>query len=82
MDSIFDLLVALDTSKSTGYDEIAAKMLKCTAESITPSLTKLFDLSMSTGAFLSEWKIGRIVPIPKRNNCCLLDLSQFHFYPL
>ena len=67
-DSIFDLLVALDTSKSTGHDEITAKMFKCTAESITPSLTKLFNFSISTGVFPSEWKIGRIVPIPKGNN--------------
>ena len=73
-DSIFDLLAALDTSKSTGHDEIAAKMLKCTDESITPSLMELFNLLISTGVFPSEWKTGRIVPIPK-GSCCL------QFYP-
>lgn len=68
-DSVFDLLAALDTFKSTGYDGIAAKMLKCTAESITPSLMELFNLSITTGVFPSElWKTGRIVPIPKGNN--------------
>ena len=67
-DSIFDLLAALDTSKSTGHDDISAKMLKCTAESITPSLTELFNLSITTGVFPSEWKTGRIVPILKGNN--------------
>ena len=76
-DSVFDLLVALDTSKSTGYDNIAAKMLKCTAESITPSLTELFNLSITTGVFPSEWKIERIVHIPKGNNLCLLGSGQF-----
>ena len=65
-DFIFDL-AALDTSRSTGH-EIAAKMLKCTAENITPSFIKLFNLLISTGVFLSEWKTGRIVPIPKGNN--------------
>ena len=73
----FDLLVALDASKSTGHDKIAAKMLKCTAECIILSLTKLFNLSISTGVFPSEWKTGRIVPIPKGNNQLLPSGFQF-----
>ena len=77
-DSVFDLLAALDTSKSTGHDEISAKMLKYTAESITPSLTALFNLSISTGVFPSEWKIGRIIPIPKGKNQTL----PFGFRPI
>ena len=43
-------------------------MLKFTADSITPSLTVLFNMSISTGVFPSEWKVGRIVPVPKGSN--------------
>ena len=50
-DVIFDLLINLDTTKSVGSDCISAKMLKCTATSITSSLTTLYNLSLSTGVF-------------------------------
>ena len=44
-------LLTLDTSKATGPDNISAHMLKETATSIAPSLTKLFNLSISKGYF-------------------------------
>ena len=65
IDSVAELLANLDASKSTGVDAISARMLKTCAHSIAPSLTKLLNLSLSTGTLPSEWKTGRIVPIPK-----------------
>ena len=62
------VLLNLDVSKSTGVDGISAKMLKQTALSIAPSLTKLFNLSITTGCFPEDWKIARIVPISKADN--------------
>ena len=50
------VLLNLDVSKSTGVDGISAKMLKQTA------------LSIATGCFPEDWKIARIVPIPKADN--------------
>ena len=47
--SVFDLLVQLDTTKSTGYDGISARMLKQTAGSTAPILSKLINLSISKG---------------------------------
>ena len=63
------MLANLDSSKSTGADDISAKilMLKTNACSIAPSLTKLFNLSLTTGTVPTERKIARIVPIPKTN---------------
>ena len=29
------------------------------------SLTELFNMSLTTGTFPSEWKLARVVPIPK-----------------
>ena len=40
-------------------------MLKSTATSITPSLTKLFNLSIKLGKLPAEWKLARVNPIPK-----------------
>jgi len=38
------LLQALDTTKANGQDGILAYMLKATAATIAPSVTKLFEL--------------------------------------
>ena len=67
-DVILDLIVGLETYKATGPDDISARMLKETASTIAPSLTKLFNLSMTSGNLPTEWKLARVVPVPKSNN--------------
>ena len=64
-DQVFALISSLSVMKSTGADGISARMLKQTIHSITPSVTKLFNLSLKTGIFPDDWKFARIVPIPK-----------------
>jgi hypothetical protein len=46
----------LQTSKSTGLDNISAKMLKIAAHIIAPSLTYIFNLSLSTRIYIDDWK--------------------------
>lgn len=67
-ESVFELLSNLDTTKSTGSDGISSKMLKCTSLSIADPLHKLFNNSISTGILSTDWKMGRITPIPKGTN--------------
>ena len=43
-------------------------MLKSTACSIAPSLTKLFNHSIASGIFPEAWKHARIVPIHKKGD--------------
>ncbi len=62
---IEQLLKGLDVSKATGPDEISARMLKATSESIALSLTSLFNLSIIKGHFPKLWKSARVVSIPK-----------------
>ena len=62
---VFNMLNALDTTKVCGPDGITGKMLKMTASSITPVLTKLFNLSIATGTVPTAWKISTVVPVPK-----------------
>ena len=61
-------LQSLDTTKATGSDGLSAKMLKETATSITPAVTKLFNISLQVGELPAEWKHAIITPIPKSNN--------------
>ena len=64
-DYVTDMLVMLDTSKSSGTDGISSMMLKSTAYSIASSLTKLFNTSLAEGTLPAEWKLARVVPVPK-----------------
>ena len=56
-EEVMGLLLAVDTSKALGPDGISGKMLKNTALSIAPSVTKLFNLSIKT-----------VIPIPKSSD--------------
>ncbi len=40
-------------------------MLKCTAYAIAPSLTTLFNSSLTKGKFPKNWKVARVVPVLK-----------------
>ena len=62
---VYNMLAALDMMKASGSDGISARMLKSTAFSIAPSLTKLFNQSLSTGILPLPWKKSLVVPIPK-----------------
>ncbi len=64
-EKLLPLLNALDVKKSTGADGISALMLKKTAYSIVPSLSKVFNLSIRSGKVPRDWKFARVVPIPK-----------------
>ena len=67
-DEVLFLIMSLDPSKANGPDGISAQMLKGTAHSIAPSLTKLFNISISQGRFPECWKTSSVVPIPKSTN--------------
>ena len=73
------LLSSVDASKANGPDEISAKMLKCTASCVAPSITQLFNLSLTTGKIPSEWKRSLVVPIPKSDDHAspTIDLSLY-----
>jgi len=63
VEDVFDMLCTLDMSKASGPDGISGRMLKNTACSIAPALTKIFNLSISTGIVPDEWKLSHIVQI-------------------
>ena len=53
-DEVCHLLLTLDTTKSSSPDGISAAILKHTAGTIAPSLTKIFNLSIRLGQLPSQ----------------------------
>ena len=68
VDNILHLLLHLPSDTATGPDGISSRMLKSTAYSIAPVLTSIFNLSLQSRTFPSDWKCSHIVPIPKTNS--------------
>ena len=56
MENVAITLKNLKVSKSTGLDKIPAKVLKIASSIIAPSLTFIFNLSLSSGIFIDDWK--------------------------
>ena len=65
-EEVSDQLSSIITSKSTGPDGITPKLLKEAGHTIVPSLTKLFNLSLSTGIYPSHWKLANVLPLFKK----------------
>ena len=64
----FQLLNDFKISKSTGVDSIPARVLKISAEIISPSLAWIFNLCIKTGVYIDDWKKAWVVPIYKSEN--------------
>ena len=64
-EEVLSLLQSLDVTKASGPEGISAHMLRATAVTITPVVTKLFNLSLKTGTFPQAAKMSFIMPIPK-----------------
>ena len=68
VESVASTLKNLKVTKSTGLDKIPAKVLKIASSIIAPSLTFIFNLSLSSGIFIDDWKNARVCPIYKGND--------------
>ena len=44
-------------------DNIAAKVLQIAAPVVAPSLTEIFNMSIDTQQFPSEWKTAKVIPL-------------------
>ena len=65
---VLDLLKNLKTGKSPGPDSVTTKLLKEAGIGIVPSLTKLFNLSLSKGVFPQCWKQANVLPLHKKDD--------------
>ena len=67
------ILSNLSTEKATGPDEISARMLKECSNEIAPSLTALFNKSLTLKKVPQEWKEANVVPVPKKGDVDLIS---------
>ena len=65
-DDVLGLLNTLDPNKATGSDRISGKLLRISARGICHSLSLLFNSSLKTGEFSSEWKEALVTPVYKK----------------
>ena len=63
-----DILDILNTNKSSGPDDISPLILKNTSKSIAPVLAKLFNFSLRSEVFPTQWKLAHGTPIFKKEN--------------
>ena len=58
-------LLTLKANKAIGLDNISARLLKCGALEITPSITKILNMSIRSGKFLGIWKCAKVAALFK-----------------
>ena len=66
VEMVLTSLKQLDINKATGSGRIPVRLLKETAEQISPALIMLFNKSLQLGIFPGDWKLANIVPIFKK----------------
>ena len=63
--SVLKSLTRVKINKAAGIDKISNKILKIAAPVIYKNLTDLFNLSITSGVFPSDWKIAKVSPLFK-----------------
>ena len=68
-------LSTLKSSSSTGSDNITSIKLKLSSCALSSVLTKLFNISLTSGVFPTAWKTGVITPICKKG--CKFNINNY-----
>jgi hypothetical protein len=64
--AVYKKLKAINERKAAGLDKIPYKLLRIAAEIVVPSLTPIFNQTISTSIFPTDWKLARVTPIFKK----------------
>jgi len=78
----FKLLSQIKLNKAPGSDGIPPHVIRKCASSIAPPLTHLFSLPIEFGELPSQWKLARVIPIPKRGAKSISDLRPISLLPI
>ena len=65
---VLQQICALKRNKAIGLDRISARLFKCASRTITPSITKLLNLSIATNEFPNIWKCAKVTALFKVGN--------------
>lgn len=55
----------LKVKKACGYDEISNRLVKALPDAAIKLLTSIFNACFNIGYFPSDWKIGKVIALPK-----------------
>lgn len=66
---ICNMILSLDCCKSPGIDGITPVDLKNGANSVTPILTEIINLSIFTVVYPDELKVARVIPYQVTSQC-------------
>ena len=72
---VFTHLNRLSKTKSTGLDNISAKLIRECADIISGPLCDLFNKSLMSGIFPDDWKCARVIPLFKQGES--FDLNNY-----
>ena len=62
---VLKIIMSLKNSSASGVDYIDTKTIKLIAELITPVLTHIINLSISSSTFPAIWKWAKVIPLLK-----------------
>ena len=65
---ILSIIRTFNDSNHHGWDNVSVHMVKNCDESLVKPLFGIFQFSLETGNFPSNWKRGNIVPVHKKGN--------------
>ena len=64
---VFNLIQKIPSNKTSGLDNISARLLKEASPIVTRSLTFIINQSITTGIVPNAWKRARVSPIFKED---------------
>ena len=70
---IVSIICAFDVSKPQEWDNVSVRMVKVCDECLVKPLFNIFQFSLETGDFPSNWKGGNIAPVHKKGNKELIN---------
>uniref|UniRef100_A0A1X7SGD0 Uncharacterized protein n=1 Tax=Amphimedon queenslandica TaxID=400682 RepID=A0A1X7SGD0_AMPQE len=77
-EEVYEILSSLNSTKAMGIDKINSNFLKKCALPLTPPLTILFNLSLSSGSIPLEWRSHLVKPIYKSGD----STSGYNYRPI
>ena len=72
LSEVWKIIVSMQRKSSTGFDKVSSLMLKELPENILICLVHIFNMSFAKGEFIEEFKIAKIIPIPKKGDLSLM----------
>ena len=70
---VYEILKKLLNSKTTGINEIPNKILKACSDIISPHLSQIFNISLTTKCYPDNLKFAKVAPVYKGGDKDNLD---------